>query len=70
MKSQTKNLLSHLESGRSITPIEALSLYGIFRLGARILDLRQSGYRIQTHTESKNGKRFARYSLVAEKVTT
>lgn len=32
----------------SITPMEALRLFGCYRLGARIYDLRKSGMKIRT----------------------
>ena len=43
----TAKVLSHLKSGKSITPLEALSEYGCFRLGARIWDLKKNGHPIQ-----------------------
>lgn len=33
-------ILKHLLRGMSLTPLEALSRFGCFRLGARIYDLR------------------------------
>ena len=41
-------ILRHLKSGRSLTPLEALRLYGTLRLGARVYELRQAGYRIRS----------------------
>ena len=46
--SQNQAVLRHLNNHGTITPIEALNLYGIFRLGARIHDLRQKGHNINT----------------------
>ena len=63
-ESQSKQILNHLQSGKVITPLEALRLYGCFRLGARIFDLKNKGYAISTEMVSENGKRFARYSLI------
>lgn len=62
--SQNYLIQQHLEVGNSITPIEALNLFGCFRLGARIKDLRDRGMNIQTENIEYNGKRFAKYSLV------
>jgi len=62
-ESQKVMILAHLKSGKSITPIEALNKYGCFRLGARILDLRNDGFNINTEMIEVNGKRFAKYSL-------
>ena len=61
--SQSQQILKHLKSGKTITPLEALSEYGCFRLGARIFDLRRSGYDIKTEVVSENGKTFAKYEL-------
>ena len=63
IKSQEKKIAEHLLSGKTITPIEALNLYGCFRLGARIHDLRNGGMSIETRTISDNGKRYAQYFI-------
>jgi hypothetical protein len=60
---QNKHILSHLEIGKTITPIEALNLFGSFRLGARIKDLRDMGYAIKTNIKVEGNKHFAEYSL-------
>lgn len=62
--SQAGRILAHLQRVGPITPLEALELYGCFRLAARIKDLRAQGWAIQTgvhHTPS--GKAVARYRL-------
>lgn len=61
---QAHDILRHLQAGKSITPLEALHLFGCLRLGARIFDLRDAGYPIQTQWETDGAKRWARYSLV------
>jgi hypothetical protein len=61
--SQNDKILAHLER-KPITPVQALSLYGCFRLAARIKDLREQGNTIITHIVSRNGKRFAMYALI------
>lgn len=63
IESQSARILSHLKSGKSITPIEALTMFDCFRLGARIADLRKEGYDIKTTILNKGVKRFASYSL-------
>lgn len=60
---QTEDILKHLQSGRSLSPLEALERYGCFRLGARIYDLKKLGHDIKTELVEKNGKRFAAYRL-------
>lgn len=62
-ESQNKAIRAALEAGESITPIDALSRFNCFRLGARIYDLRRAGMKIVTETVCKNGKRFARYMM-------
>ena len=59
---QNEAILKHLKK-RPITPLQALNLYGCFRLAARINNLRESGYNIETKNVSKNGKTFAKYYL-------
>ena len=61
--SQKAAIREHLELHGSITPIEALNLYGCFRLGARILELREEGMHILT-TTNDTGKQYAIYTLV------
>ena len=65
---QTDQILAHLKSGKSITPLEALDLYGCFRLGARVFGLKKLGYDIRTETVESNGKRFARYFIPSKPV--
>ena len=47
---QKSVLLAHLKRFGSIEPITALREYGIYRLGARIADLRHDGHNIITET--------------------
>lgn len=63
--SQTLKILKHLKSGKSITQMEALNLYGRMRLASRINDLREI-YPIHTKMIYKSGKKFASYSLVTK----
>ena len=64
--SQEDKILDYLKSGKSITPIEALSMFGCFRLSGRIYDLRHKGYHIEEVDVERNGKRFASYYLATE----
>ena len=61
--SQTDQILNYMKS-RPITAIDALKNFQCFRLAARIMDLRYSGYNIHTDIIELNGKRFAQYRLV------
>jgi len=63
-QSQENQILSYLQSGRSLTSMDALVKFGSWRLSARIFRLRQKGYNIKTKIEeTKQGKLIARYSL-------
>ena len=61
MKTQTESIREHLIQNRTITPMEALNLFGCFRLAARISDLRESGMEIKTNMIHKGRKKFAEY---------
>ena len=64
-KSQNALLLRHLRTGASITGIEALNLYGCFRLPSRINDLRKQGVAIiSKFITTPSGKRVKEYSLI------
>ena len=43
---QNEMIHEHMVSEGPITPAQALALYGVMRLGARIWELRRQGYRI------------------------
>ena len=63
---QSEQILNHLKSGHSITPIDALNLFGCFRLGARVFELKRSGHNIHSELcELDNGKHVARYWMEA-----
>lgn len=61
-KSQAEMILEYLRKFGEITPLEALSAIGCFRLSARIADLRADGYNITT-TIAKGKKQYATYKL-------
>lgn len=63
-ESQKKLILAHMQfDKKGITPIDALTFYGCFRLSARISDLRHDGYNIVSERETSNGKTYCRYRL-------
>lgn len=68
---QNKRLLSHLQEGRTINPLEAWQKLGIYRLSARIFDLRDSGHNIkmerkEVHNQFDEVVNVAEYSLTEE----
>lgn len=61
--SQNTQILSYLQQGKKLNPLQAWKKFGVYRLSARILDLRKQGHQINTENVTKQGKTFAEYSL-------
>lgn len=61
---QCDDILAHLQSGRPITQLDALRMYGVGRLAARIHELRKKGHPIQSRsaTVTKSSGEKARVS--------
>lgn len=59
--SQCNTILAHLKRHGEITPLEALRMFGVMRLAARIETLRAEGHHIETRMVERKGKRFASY---------
>jgi hypothetical protein len=63
---QNESILKHLQSGKEITALEALSLYGCFRLASRINQLKANDnpHNIQSRTiDLSNGKKVSQYFI-------
>lgn len=57
-------MLAHLGKRRSITPMEALTTYGISRLASCINEMRRVGYTVNTELRrDENDHGYARYTL-------
>ena len=56
-------ILKHLKRYGSITPMQALRL-GSYRLGARIMELRQEGHEIKTIITNIGNEKRSKYILV------
>lgn len=63
LDSQNALIKGWLLNGKSITPMEALNMFGCFRLSARIANLRDQGLPVVTDMVTINDKRVARYYL-------
>lgn len=68
---QNDRIMRHLREYGSITQLEAMQEYGIFRLASRISDLRKEGIKIKKETEKGKNRygeptSFARYKLDLE----
>jgi len=63
MNSQEERILHYMGQGYSITPMGALNLFGCFRLGARIWDLKKAGHKIVSKmvTNSYSKKKYSEY---------
>jgi len=62
--SQEKQILKYLQSGRSLTPLQALSKFDSLRLSARILRLRKAGNDIKDKwIDLPGGKRVKAYYI-------
>jgi len=65
MKTDSQNALikGWLLNGYSITTLEALNMFGCFRLSARIANLKDQGMPVVSEMVLVNDKRVARYYL-------
>lgn len=63
--SQTALILAYLKQGHALTPLQAMAEpFRCMRLGARILDLKHAGHKIDSRIiTTSTGKRIASYSL-------
>ena len=60
--SQCDSVLTYIRRWGGITPQDAMG-FGVYRLAARVHDLRDMGHRIITQDEPHNGGTHARYVL-------
>lgn len=62
--SQESTIAKHLLSGKSITPLEALNLYNVMRLAARVHDIRLKAGdgSVRSETVCTAGKHYSRYT--------
>jgi len=59
---QNDQVLKLLKQG-PVTPLDALQKAGVFRLAARVWDLRSKGHSIVTDLITKGDKTYAQYRL-------
>jgi hypothetical protein len=62
-RSQNETILEYLKQGHSLTPLEALNLFGCFRLATRIFELKKDGVDIKTTIIHTGDKHYASYKL-------
>ena len=62
--SQKAAILKHLQRGRALTPVEALEMFGSFRLSERIREIEKLGVPVQrTWVQTYNGARVRCYRM-------
>jgi hypothetical protein len=62
--SQNDKIIKHLKMGKTISPLEAMGVLGVYRLAARIFELRQDGHNIvKTIKDDGQGRTYAEYYL-------
>lgn len=61
---QVDHVRSHLQAGKTITPAQAIAVYGIFRLSSVIEDLRQEGMEVDCILKfDEMGKQYGEYRM-------
>jgi hypothetical protein len=65
---QKQQILKHLLSGKTLTPIQSLTKFNSLRLSAVIFELKRKGYKIQSDLinvgNKKQPKFVSKYSLI------
>ena len=62
---QSELIRDYLLQGLPLTAIEALNMFGCYRLAARVLELKKQGYPIERDTmKTSGGAHVARYFMV------
>lgn len=68
--SQKDVVVEHIGQYGSITPLEALTRYGIMRLAAVVHSLKEEGFSINTTLKKHDGRKYASYSFGRSQPTT
>lgn len=69
-ESQNKRIRKYLESGKSLTPLDALYQFSCWALSSRISNLRKQGMKIKSElveiTSEGKTKRIAKYLIIKQ----
>ena len=65
-ESQNRLILRFLQQGSSITAAQAANYYGIYRLSARIWDLRKQGHAIRSELIVNGSCHYSKYTLIKD----
>lgn len=63
-QSQNNQILGHLQTGKTLSPLQALDLFKCMRLASRINELKRIGHNIVTDIVYQNDKHWANYRLI------
>ena len=63
IESQEKQIRDYLLTGKSLTSLQALHLFGCLRLSARIYDLIKQGFLIDSKIIEVNKKKVSQYKI-------
>lgn len=63
-QTQKQRIFEYLKTGKPITKLEALKMFGCWNSGDAIFDLRKEGHTIETTMITNGKKRFASYKLI------
>ena len=66
--SQNKQVLKWLKNGNTLTASQASNYFGIYRLSARIWDLRKQGHPIKSELQFDGSAHWSKYLLKKTKV--
>jgi hypothetical protein len=66
LKPQARRIIRHIQRGKSITPLEALGVYGVFRLAAVIYDIKKAGFGQLDRTQTLGTPLLLGTSIVAD----
>lgn len=64
--SKIELVLKHLQTNKTITPLEAMNKYHYYRLSDGIWKLRARGFNIVTHKETFGEDEYAKYELIED----
>jgi len=62
-QSQNSKILNWLRSGATLTQFDAAAYFGIYRLGARIYDLKKAGNIIKSELQFDGSRHWSKYSM-------
>lgn len=64
LPSDPLTILGHMEKGKTITPVEALIVYGIGRLSDCVLKIRNAGLKVDmVMCKDERGRKYGKYSM-------